>query len=1391
MAGSSSNFFVLLILSLFVFLVNNPLRCEAGNVLYSVGAMYPGDVLQYNTSQLKLEENCNLVMPHWETNTLANFCNLTLGNDGDLVLYADPSGETLWTTNTTGALDNYVLIYTFMRLQVYGPSTWSSKTSEGTLSSLDEDTLNENILYPGGVLDSGESLKNGKWELVMRIDCNLTLYDNSEGKAIWSTNTSEGEEALCHLKMELTGDLVIYDHNHNQIWASDTSGNGVSLLVLRNDGDVCEAGNVLYNVGAMYPVEFLQHNTTQLILTEQCDLVMPYWQTHTSAAFCNLTLENNGELVLYGALGQRLWASNVSGSSGEYVLVQNFMQLAVYGPSKAENVLFPEHTLESGNSLKNGRWELRMLPNCNLVLYDLSGKKGIWSSKTSQGSKVACHLKMESTGDAVIYNDESGDQVWSSDTSGIGSSVLVLRNDGNLYVSTQHTTLTPTDADTRNANVLSPHETLLTGNSLKNAKWELKMQEDCDLVLYDFGAEIWSTGTSGKGTGCYLKMELTGDAVVYNEGGDQIWSSDTSGMGVSVLVLRNDGCLVVYGPVLWDYPFPIPPTDQSLDTQVKYVSTQHTTLTPTDADTRNANVLSPHETLLTGNSLKNAKWELKMQEDCDLVLYDFGAEIWSTGTSGKGTGCYLKMELTGDAVVYNEGGDQIWSSDTSGMGVSVLVLRNDGCLVVYGPVLWDYPFSIPPTDQSLDTQVKYVSTQHTTLTPTDADTRNANVLSPHETLLTGNSLKNAKWELKMQEDCDLVLYDFGAEIWSTGTSGKGTGCYLKMELTGDAVVYNEGGDQIWSSDTSGMGVSVLVLRNDGCLVVYGPVLWDYPFSIPPTDQSLDTQVKYVSTQHTTLTPTDADTRNANVLSPHETLLTGNSLKNAKWELKMQEDCDLVLYDFGAEIWSTGTSGKGTGCYLKMELTGDAVVYNEGGDQIWSSDTSGMGVSVLVLRNDGCLVVYGPVLWDYPFSIPPTDQSLDTQVKYVSTQHTTLTPTDADTRNANVLSPHETLLTGNSLKNAKWELKMQEDCDLVLYDFGAEIWSTGTSGKGTGCYLKMELTGDAVVYNEGGDQIWSSDTSGMGVSVLVLRNDGCLVVYGPVLWDYPFSIPPTDQSLDTQVKVSQLDHSSKFVVIPILSLLFFLVNNPLRCEAGNVLYSGGAMFPGDVLQYNISELKLEESCNLVMPHWQTNTLASFCNLTLNSDGELVLYDVPSGEPLWSSNKTGSLDRYVLVYKFMHMWVFGPSTWSTNTSTGTLSPLDADTFDDNTLFPGAVLSSGESLKNGKWELLMQSDCNLTLIDNSEGKTIWSTDTAKEAAVCHLKMELTGDLVIYDESNDQIWASNTSGTGESALVLQNDGDVVIYGPVLWTTGILIQKEREQSAPFRRSILMNQVKG
>lgn len=244
----------------------------------------------------------------------------------------------------------------------------------------------------------------------------------------------------------------------------------------------------------------------------------------------------------------------------------------------------------------------------------------------------------------------------------------------------------------------------------------------------------------------------------------------------------------------------------------------------------------------------------------------------------------------------------------------------------------------------------------------------------------------------------------------------------------------------------------------------------------------------------------------NVLYSVGAMFPGEPLNYDATHLKLHNDGELVMSNGTASVaWMSSTRANIS--KLTLDHNGILAVYNgPSGDLLRNISTvTGPSGDYLLVLSDMYPVIYGPG-------------------KYVSANHTIapLTPTDADTRNANVLSPHETLLSGNSLKNAKWELKMQEDCDLVLYDFGAEIWSTGTSGKGTGCYLKMELTGDAVVYNESGDQIWSSDTSGMGVSVLVLRNDGCLVVYGPVLWDYPFPITPTDQSLDTQVKVSQLD-----------------------------------------------------------------------------------------------------------------------------------------------------------------------------------------------------------------------------------------------------------------------------
>ncbi|XXG85323.1 hypothetical protein AAC387_Pa11g0419 [Persea americana] len=259
-------------------------------------------------------------------------------------------------------------------------------------------------------------------------------------------------------------------------------------------------------------------------------------------------------------------------------------------------------------------------------------------------------------------------------------------------------------------------------------------------------------------------------------------------------------------------------------------------------------------------------------------------------------------------------------------------------------------------------------------------------------------------------------------------------------------------------------------------------------------------------------------------------------------------------------------------------------------------------------------------------------------------------------------------------------------------------------------------------------------------------------------------------------------SSNFVLILIKSLLCFL-NNPLRCKAGNVLYSIGGMYPLEFLKYQGTLLTLQEDCCLAISKngsaivWEKHINASICELTLLNTGELLLFG-QSAEPLWVSTKGGPPGEYVLVLTEMHMAVYGPSRWANSPSPRPpLSRTDVDMSANSILFPEQILSSGKSIKNGNWELKIQDDCNLVL--SNFGNGIWSSKTSKgEAAACHLKMELTGDAVIYDESGDQIWSSNTSGVGHSVLVLRNDGKLVIYGPVIWTSGKLLVKHSEQSA-------------
>ena len=56
------------------------------------------------------------------------------------------------------------------------------------------------------------------------------------------------------------------------------------------------------------------------------------------------------------------------------------------------------------------------------------------------------------------------------------------------------------------------------------------------------------------------------------------------------------------------------------------------------------------------------------------------------------------------------------------------------------------------------------------------------------------------------------------------------------------------------------------------------------------------------------------------------------------------------------------------------------------------------------------------------------------------------------------------------------------------------------------------------------------------------------------------------------------------------------------------------------------------------------------------------------------------------------------------------------------------------------------------------LWSTGTAGTSPG-RVVMQGDGNLVIYDASGAPVWASNTPGNGAARAVVQDDGNFVVY--------------------------------
>lgn len=174
----------------------------------------------------------------------------------------------------------------------------------------------------------------------------------------------------------------------------------------------------------------------------------PVWSSGTSGhATSTLSMQSDGNLVLYSTSSVALWHTGTHGNAGAALVMHDSGNLVVYGA--AWRVLWMTDTdyagtrgcggLGSGAGLSRGqsvfscggRYQLAHQGDGNVVLYSQRRSRAIWSSGTPGRSTSV--FAMQGDGNLVLYAPDNR-ALWASGTSGRFGATLGVQDDGNMVI---------------------------------------------------------------------------------------------------------------------------------------------------------------------------------------------------------------------------------------------------------------------------------------------------------------------------------------------------------------------------------------------------------------------------------------------------------------------------------------------------------------------------------------------------------------------------------------------------------------------------------------------------------------------------------------------------------------------------------------------------------------------------------------------------------------------------------------------------------------------------------------------------------------------------------------------------------------------------------------------
>lgn len=415
-------------------------------------------------------------------------------------------------------------------------------------------------------------------------DRSSQFYDSSWYNTIRPTAVSEssvlpGDIGTFDFAITAPSKVGNYNEQFNLVaegitWMPDQ---GINLHIDVNNA--MQAQNTKYQLTtgqSLLPGQYLLSQDTKSVLALQTDGngvlykdFVAVWSTKTAKRqVSRLTMQSDGNLVLYDTTGKALWSSGTAGNSNAHLTLQTDGNLVIYSAggsplwSTATNgrpdglsyvnsrVITTAHIL-GGQELTSvdGSFHWVMQSDGNLVLYNKNGL-ALWSSRTAGHS--GAFLNLQGDGNLVVYSP-TGSALWSSRTDHNAISNLVMQADGNLVLyNTQGRSIWNTNTMQKilaatSTNSLSSGQQLGAGQSITstNGSYRLILQGDGNLVLYSSNGALWSSRTAGKPVNKVV-MQSDGNFVTYSSDGHPYWNTATNRHPGALIMLQDNGELVVY-----------------------------------------------------------------------------------------------------------------------------------------------------------------------------------------------------------------------------------------------------------------------------------------------------------------------------------------------------------------------------------------------------------------------------------------------------------------------------------------------------------------------------------------------------------------------------------------------------------------------------------------------------------------------------------------------------------------------------------------------------------------------------------------------------------------------------------------------------------------------------